>query len=239
MSEAQHPESGGETEAGNTPGTEQNTRERILDAAAEVFYSKGYAGARMHEIAERAQINKAMLHYYFGNKETLFEQIFLQGFFRFQARILPILADERLGLEDKIRRFAEYYIDTVSQYPYLPLFILSELRLNPQRMVEILKRRDNHSKPYIRQILNYMDGTRPAGVEPFELFINLLALCVFPFIGRPILQHVFDLSDDQYDAFIERRRTTIPAFVLRALHGSPPESGDSDDQQQFPFPQSP
>jgi len=55
---------------------DSNTEEKILIAARQVFIEKGLAGARMQDIADRAEINKAMLHYYFKNKDMLFEVIF-------------------------------------------------------------------------------------------------------------------------------------------------------------------
>ena len=55
---------------------EKNTEEVIFDAAEEVFIEKGFEGARMQEIAEKAGINKALLHYYYRTKEKLFKAIF-------------------------------------------------------------------------------------------------------------------------------------------------------------------
>ncbi|MES1226372.1 MAG: helix-turn-helix domain-containing protein, partial [Bacteroidota bacterium] len=55
------------------------TEDKILEAARKVFIKKGMAGARMQEIADEAGINKAMLHYYFRNKEMLFDVIFRQA----------------------------------------------------------------------------------------------------------------------------------------------------------------
>jgi len=55
---------------------EQNTEDRIVDAAKTVFINKGMDGARMQEIANEAGINKALLHYYFRTKNKLFEKVF-------------------------------------------------------------------------------------------------------------------------------------------------------------------
>ena len=52
------------------------TEEKIVKAAEEVFMEHGFDGARMQLIADKAEINKAMLHYYFRSKEVLFEKIF-------------------------------------------------------------------------------------------------------------------------------------------------------------------
>ena len=53
----------------------QITQKKILDAATQVFSEKGFYGARVDEIAARAGVNKAMLYYYFKNKEKLFEEL--------------------------------------------------------------------------------------------------------------------------------------------------------------------
>jgi TetR/AcrR family transcriptional regulator len=53
----------------------ERTRGLILDAALEVFSAKGYAGARVAEIAERAGVNKQLITYYFGGKEGLYREI--------------------------------------------------------------------------------------------------------------------------------------------------------------------
>ncbi|NLD63084.1 MAG: helix-turn-helix transcriptional regulator, partial [Bacteroidales bacterium] len=55
---------------------DRQTRDRIFRAATQVFEEKGYSGARMQEIADRAGINKALLHYYFRSKDQLFMAVF-------------------------------------------------------------------------------------------------------------------------------------------------------------------
>ena len=78
-----------------------DTKERILTAAIEVFTDKGKYGARMHEIADRADINKAMLHYYFTDKDTLYEKSFEYIFTNLFIRVADII-DEEVTFLDKI-----------------------------------------------------------------------------------------------------------------------------------------
>lgn len=70
---------------GNTETAIENAEQKILTAARNVFIRKGFAGARMQEIADEAGINKALLHYYFRSKEKLFEVIFKESF----GKLLP------------------------------------------------------------------------------------------------------------------------------------------------------
>ena len=59
---------------------EKPTEELILDAAMKVFTRKGFAAARMEEIAKEAGINRALLHYYHRDKQTMFNRIFENRF---------------------------------------------------------------------------------------------------------------------------------------------------------------
>ena len=65
----------------------ETTESQILDAAEKVFQAKGMVGARMQEIADKAGINKAMLHYYYRSKQLLFEAVFKTAFLNVSSSI--------------------------------------------------------------------------------------------------------------------------------------------------------
>src|SRR5690606_25926219 len=106
------------------------TERAILKAAKTIFYKKGLAAARMQEIADQADINKAMLHYYFRSKQKLFEAVFLQAFGELAPVVNQIFNSNR-PIFEKIRDFVEGYITFVTDNPYLPTFIIQELNVNP------------------------------------------------------------------------------------------------------------
>ena len=105
---------------------DSTTEGKLLAAAKKVFTTKGMAGARMQDIADEAGINKAMLHYYFRDKDKLFEVIFLQEAEKFFPKINTIFESD-LPLFEKIEQFVNEYIDEMVENPYLPWFILNEL----------------------------------------------------------------------------------------------------------------
>ena len=94
------------------------TEEKIFSAAREVFHRKGFAAARMQEIADEAGINKAMLHYCFKNKDQLFEAVFLNAFGQLAPQINEIFNSEET-LFVKIEKFTESYISFVMENPFL------------------------------------------------------------------------------------------------------------------------
>ena len=72
-------------------GEDKQTEDKIFEAATIVFEEKGLAGARMQNIADRAGINKALLHYYFRTKDHLFEAVFTALAKKMFAKILSYL----------------------------------------------------------------------------------------------------------------------------------------------------
>jgi AcrR family transcriptional regulator len=109
---------------------EINTEQSILNAAMNVFQKKGMAGARMQEIADEAKINKAMLHYYFRNKQQLFEAVFMRAFSSLAPQLNLIFTSDDTVFE-KIRKFTSGYIDFILLNPFLPSFIIQEMNNNP------------------------------------------------------------------------------------------------------------
>ena len=97
---------------------EKSTETQILNAARDVFYRKGLAGARMQEIADEAGINKAMLHYYFRSKDQLFEAIFKEGAMKIFPKISEYLQAD-LPLFEKITNFVENYIPLLQENFYI------------------------------------------------------------------------------------------------------------------------
>jgi len=113
------------------------TQSKIFEAATEVFEEKGYTGARMQEIADRAGINKALLHYYFRTKDQLFMAVFHVLLKKMFEKILSIFMEEAT-FKEKMRRFLDEHIEFLIRNPKLPIFLLNEISRNPA-MAEGLK----------------------------------------------------------------------------------------------------
>lgn len=86
-------------------------REAILDAALEEFAAKGYAGARMEDIARRAGVAKGTLYLHFGDKEGLFNGLAESAFAPMHALAKEILDDKTPTLREKLLRFCGPMLD--------------------------------------------------------------------------------------------------------------------------------
>jgi TetR/AcrR family transcriptional regulator len=197
---------------------DKTTEEKILEAARKVFVMKGMYGARMQDIADEAGINKALLHYYFRNKEMLFEKIFMEAAGKLFPRINAIfIADEPLFT--KIEKFCDEYINVVLENPYLPLFVLNEMNQNPVYFFNKLwneKQRPEPSK-FLTQIQEEVAKGTIKNISPLQLLMNLLSMTIFPFIGKPIFQMTLGIDELQWRMIIEQRKKEIPKFIIDSI----------------------
>jgi hypothetical protein len=121
-----------------------------------------------------------------------------------------------LGL--KIRRFVETYIDQLHQHPKVPGFIIHELNRHPERLQVAALEHLGPVVPKVRaQIEEAVSEGRIKSVRAEDLICNLVSLCVFPFLARPVLQAVLGLDHVKYDQFLQDRKNTVTDFVFNAL----------------------
>lgn len=194
----------------------ENTENHILIAAREVFITKGFEGARMQEIADHAGINKALLHYYFRSKEKLFEAVFSEVASNLFPAMKQMLEAE-LELKEKITLFIRIYLKALEENPFIPAFILNTLNTNPDSFLKYIKKAGLNPRLLQKQIDDEVVRGIIRAIKAEHLLINIIAMCIFPFVARPIVQNIFDMNNDQYQAYLESRQTEIVDFVLKSI----------------------
>ena len=196
---------------------ELSTEKTILEAAKKVFLDKGFDGARMQEIADEAGINKALLHYYFRSKDKLFDAIFEEAFKQFLPNISEIMVSDR-PIEEKVRAFVSNYIDMLLKNPYIPVFVVRELQRKPDTIVEILKKSKINPIQVAVILKQQTEDGQIIDISLPHLIVNMIGLCVFPFIGRPIIEgFLFNNNTEAYNAFLLERKTLVADFILNAI----------------------
>ncbi len=196
---------------------EKSTEERILEAAREVFLEQGYAGARMQAIADRAGINKSMLHYYYRSKDKLFEGIFRTSLMQVLAPAIAVLNAD-LPLPVKIERFVHSYVDQIVAHPHVPAFVLHELGRHPDRLKQFAGEHAPRMFPrFAAEVRKAVDAGEIHPVQPEHVLANMVALCVFPFIARPMIEAVLGFEGRAYHDFIQERKQTVTDFMLKGL----------------------
>jgi AcrR family transcriptional regulator len=198
-----------------------DARMRILDAADAVFIRRGIDGARMQEIADRARVNKALLHYYFQSKIGLARAVWLRIAASFVPGVLEMLASD-ISLDEKIERFVDTYHAVLTRHPYLMVFALSEAARRPELVHDFYSaERRRAARRMIGKLREQISArtkrtkSRPVSAEQF--FVTLVGSCLFPFASRALLVEVVGLDPAKVQDFMERRRKDLPTFLKRAL----------------------
>jgi TetR/AcrR family transcriptional regulator len=196
---------------------DKSTEKIILDAAKKVFLVKGFDGARMQEIADEAKINKALVHYYFRSKDKLFDAIFQDAFRQFFPRVAEILMTEK-PLFEKIEFFIDTYITMLIDNPHLPSFVMHEINRNPDRFINIIKSSGVNPEYLGIAIQKEVDAGIINQINPIHLIINILGMCLFPFMGRPIIQgFIFKGNSEVYQKFLSERKKEVTSFVINSI----------------------
>jgi TetR/AcrR family transcriptional regulator len=198
--------------------TDKQTEEKIFDAAVIVFVEKGMDGARMQDIADRASINKSLLHYYYRSKDKLFDAVFQKIAGKVFEKFAPVF-DQNLTLEEKIRFFYKEHLSFMAENPRLPSFVLNEINRNPARIRKIIKSMD-FNKLLMMLEEQHGDELRMYNITSKsipQIMTTIVSISVFPFAARGIIQTILENIGMDFDSYIEERKEFAADFVISAL----------------------
>jgi len=197
--------------------SDQTTEQRILEAAKAVFFEKGLNGARMQEIADKAGINKALVHYYFRSKDKLFSAIFEEVSSRVFGRFIAIFRSQDT-LEHKIRTFCSAYIDEGISSPYLLSFLFNEINRNPRVIFQQLKGKTNPFMLLRDELTAEIEKGSIRAVNPVNLLLNILSLCAFPIIAKPLLLNAFHIGEQGYLDLMAERKKEVADIIIQYIN---------------------
>jgi AcrR family transcriptional regulator len=194
-----------------------NTKEKIVQAAKQIFIRKGMDGARMQEIADEAGINKAMLHYYFHSKEQLFNEVFYGILSQLIPGLIVIFKGDEPFL-DKIGAIVSEYDTYMSRNPFLPQFVFREINRDPEQLSSFMSDKGLNFE-LVESLINREVSN--GNIRPItfpHLFANIIGMIVMPYIGRPLFQRKLFKNDPvKYDQFLQERKSVITQFVKNAI----------------------
>jgi TetR/AcrR family transcriptional regulator len=192
-----------------------NSEEKILRAAEEVFLRDGYSGSRMQDIADLAGINKALLHYYFRSKDKLFDKIFEKK----AALIFPQMEEllhQNLPITELMCIFVERYFEILLENPYMPLFIISTInKADNQSIIEKLPFELNKKLMMILQ--NEIEMGKVKNVNPLHFIVSVFSMCAFPFMAKPMIMKMTNVSDEQFKQLMQNRIIEVQNYVRMIL----------------------
>lgn len=209
--------------------TPLDPRKQILDAAIHLFARKGFSATGVREIARRANINIAMISYYFGSKRGILDAALDMFFQRYQE-----VAEQTLEGDDppeqKMRRFIRSIVTSLRNNNDLVRIAFTEL---PFDMPEIAnfkaERAKNIAALFQHRLLPAMEGRLPRPIHLEIVGPAFTGMLVAHFLLRPVLENIFNISFDEtfYDQYAEEITDLLLYGVLSTRH-------ESHDKESIP-----
>src|SRR6266700_708438 len=201
-------------------GQPEESRAAILKAAAHEFAEHGIAGARTDAIAREARVNKALLYYYFKDKETLYGAVLDDAFSGLKATVFRVL-DGDLPPRQKMLAYVGAYFDFVASNQMYPRLMQREMMRAREGQSEHI---DKIIKNYIRPIFGRVGELMQKGiadgefrpVNPAHFVPSMVAMIVFYFSSAPMMQKIVGFNPLAPERIAERRAAVLD-FISAAL----------------------
>jgi TetR/AcrR family transcriptional regulator len=201
-------------------GQPEESRAAILQAAAHEFAENGIAGARTDAIAREARVNKALLYYYFKDKETLYGAVLDEAFSGLKTTVFRVL-DGDLPPREKMLAYVGAYFDFVASNQMYPRLMQREMmRAREGQSAHIDKIIKNYMRPTFGRVGELMQKGiaehefRP--VDPAHFVSSMVAMIVFYFSSAPMMQRIVGFNPLTPERIAERRAAVLD-FISAAL----------------------
>lgn len=202
-----------------TRGRPEESRAAILKAAVAEFAEYGIAGARTDAIARAAHVNKALLYYYFKDKDALYEAVMDHVFGGLRARVMPVLESE-LAPRQKMLEYVAAYYDYIAANPRFPRVVQAEWMrpgAGSSRMQRVAR---EHFRPIFEKVAGVLRLGIEAGefraVDPIDFLPSVAAIIVFYFSAAPVIKALAKV-DALSESRIRERRAFVLDFISAAL----------------------
>ncbi len=202
----------------NKTGIDTSTEEKIKEAARVVFTSKGYAATKVRDIAAEANINLALVNYYFRSKEKLFDLIMAETIQKLFEKIKPIINDESTTVTEKIESIVDHYLDLLFANPDFPLFIVNELMSGSKRLPIMTDNGNMFFNSHFVKQLTTLKIQGKISFHPVNIMMNMLGMIIFPFLARPLVLSSGVMKEDEFRKIVQERKKLIPLWLNQIMN---------------------
>lgn len=198
--------------------SKDNTSEKILRAAEDEFLEKGFNGARMMSIAERAGVSHSMLHYYFRSKDDMFNMVFNEKA-ELVSNILDGIDVTDADIFGSMRQFITKQFDLMRENHRFGEFVIRDVLPNPDNIRKVVTLARNKFEEKVTYIAGLYESARKEhlvkDVDFVDLVINVTALNMVSFFASCVFKTA--APDFDVEAFLEARKQSNIDFIINAL----------------------
>ncbi|CAN5242580.1 TetR/AcrR family transcriptional regulator [soil metagenome] len=170
------------------------TRNSILDAAEQEFSKVGLWGARTESIAARTGVTKAMIHYYFENKENLYRAVMERLIARRSADMASLHITD-LSPTDAVTAFVQSMLRSAAENPNVISLIVLEALQNEGKYYSETSLGSLYG-PLIESLKRGMSSGEFNEADPLHVAANIVGICVFYMVSRDNLKSIWPEGTD-------------------------------------------
>jgi AcrR family transcriptional regulator len=195
----------------------QETKHKILEAARKHFIQFGFDGARMQAIAEDAKVNKALLHYYFKDKQQLYQEVFEFALVQIKSGF-AIFQDVSLTIHEKIIKFSKFCLNLYKNHSDIMIFLVCEIHRSSDALPNyLLKGLSIHETDLSQQIQSGMSLGLIKKSDINEILTTILGLCLFPIITYDFNTKLLGFSVGSYPILLESYYEKLPDKIMNFI----------------------
>lgn len=179
-------------------GQSLDARQALINAARELFALEGFDGVSTKRLAERAGVNPAMIHYYFGDKAGLQNTTFLEGLESVIEKLTEL--SERSAEPTSLPDFFSVYMQTLAANPWLPGMIVRDVLPEEGRLRPVfVQTLGSRVGPIVMELVasSQARGALRPDLDPIMTTLSVVSLTVFPFVALPVASQVLGIQTDQ------------------------------------------
>ena len=220
-----HPVRPRRARAGRTPprlgtrGQPEESRAAILKAAVTEFAEHGIAGARTDAIARAAHVNKALLYYYFKDKDALYEAVLDHVFSGLRARVMPVL-ESKLPPRQKMLEYLGAYFDYIAANPRFPRVVQAEWMRSGAGSAPMQRVAKEYFRPIFRKLAEVLregiEADEFRAVNPMDFLPSVVGVIIFYFSAAPLMKTLMKVDPLSVERIRERRKFVLN-FISAAL----------------------
>lgn len=197
------------------------TEELIKEKAKVLIFQKGYLNATTQEIADEAGVNRALIHYYFRSREQMMEILLEEALNEKKMKVTESLSGNK-PFRVKIANYIDVVVNLGLTYPYFTNFVISEINRHPDKEKLFCSKHKAKTVDLIRdQLEAEIKNGKLAPIPAEDFMVNLVSLCNYPLLAKPILKTIHGMTDEAYYDFLRERKRTI---FITVFGEEPPQS---------------
>ena len=195
------------------------SRDVLLQAARQVFAERGPEGARVDDIARRAQVNKQLVYHYFDSKDGLYAAVLEHVYKEIRQREQE-LDLSRFPAEEAMRRLVEFSFDYLAEHPDFVALIADE-NAHGGRHLQGAADVEAVNRPIVELLAETLrrgeaDGVFRKGLDPLHVYLSIAGMAFFYFSNIHTLSRIFERPLASPPQTAERRAHIID-FALNAI----------------------